>query len=197
MPMRRPDDRHARAFRARPRRGFSLIEVVITLAIIATVAAIAAPRVTRAVDGADVAATEANLQHLNRALELYRAEHGRYPKQMNIAQQLTMCSNQSGSRLASAPNPDEGVIYGPYLVKIPPLPVGPLAGATGISTTPSDGTGWIYSNSLKQIFPNFGGADGRGDSQLADLFRLPDLTPLVGADDEGGGGALDLGLPGL
>ncbi len=73
-------------------RGFSLIELVIVIVIIAGISAIAFPRMTRGADNAGATAFKGSLSALRNAIEIYRAEHeGRFPNEdTTIANQLTM-----------------------------------------------------------------------------------------------------------
>ena len=44
--------------------------------------------------------------------------------------------------------------FGPYIRKIPPLPVGAKKGNTGIAAADGDGVGWIYDASAGNITAN-------------------------------------------
>jgi prepilin-type N-terminal cleavage/methylation domain-containing protein len=124
---------------------FSLLELVIVVAIIAVLAAIAIPRMSRGSRGAGDAALMANLSVLRNAIDLYVAEHGgSYPSVPNIVNQLTQYTNGAGDAQGTK---DTTHIYGPYIRKIPPLPVGARKGDTGIAAIDDDGVGWIYDGS--------------------------------------------------
>ena len=60
-------------------RGFTLIEIMIVVAIIALLAAIAIPNVLRGRTSANEAAAIGNLRSLVSALEMYRSVHNYYP----------------------------------------------------------------------------------------------------------------------
>jgi prepilin-type N-terminal cleavage/methylation domain-containing protein len=124
---------------------FSLLELVIVVAIIAVLAAIAIPRMSRGSRGAGDAALAANLSVLRNAIDIYAAEHaGTYPSVIDIVNQLTQYTNGAGD---AQDTKDTTYIYGPYIRKIPPLPVGAKKGCTGISAMTGDGVGWIYNGS--------------------------------------------------
>lgn len=97
---------------------------------------------------------------LRYALERYAAEHGgQYPVD-DVAKQLTYYSDYQGISMSLTKDVANGVVYGPYLKAIPPLPVGSKKGATGIYESSNTGElppegvasdGWFY-NSVDQVF---------------------------------------------
>jgi general secretion pathway protein G len=73
---------HARVARLsrHPRRsGFTLIEVLVVVVIIAVLASIVAPNVFRHVDTAKSVTAKAQIAMLGSALDAYRLDNGRYP----------------------------------------------------------------------------------------------------------------------
>ena len=67
--------------KARPSRGFTLVELLVVLAILALIAAFAGPRVIKFLGGAKTEAAKVQLDNLATTLDLYRLEVGRYPSQ--------------------------------------------------------------------------------------------------------------------
>ncbi len=65
--------------KAAAQRGFTLIEMMIVVAIIAILASILVPNFVRARAQAQTAACEANLKEIATALELYQTDNDRYP----------------------------------------------------------------------------------------------------------------------
>ena len=64
----------------RPRPAFSLIEVVMVIVILGVIAAIAIPRLSRGSQGAAEAACTRDVQVIQKAIDLYAAEHnGAFP----------------------------------------------------------------------------------------------------------------------
>ncbi len=141
-----------RALNRNRQRAFSLIELVIVIVIIGIIGAIAIPRITRGAENADEAALVSDLSVLRNAIDLYAYEHGgNFPTLLNFHSALTQYSNKDASTIQPQPNPGGGVIYGPYLHKIPNLPVGPN-GLNEVTTftmadpqpAPAGDGGWEY-----------------------------------------------------
>jgi prepilin-type N-terminal cleavage/methylation domain-containing protein len=128
---------------------FSLVELVIVMAILAVLSAIAIPRFSRGADSARDHALREDLSKMNKALELYATEHGGDPPNaLKVALQLTRYSDHEGNTSATR---SAEHIFGPYLRVIPPMPLGPRKGAVGIAESPGPGVGWIY-NKQSQTF---------------------------------------------
>ena len=144
-----------RARSPRARRGFSLIELVIVVVIIGIIAAIAVPRMSRGSQGASDGALSANLTVIRNAIDLYQTEHQAYPATVaptntaaDLVKQLTQFTDGNGAAVTAK---DAAHPYGPYLRKIPPMPVGSKKGQTTIklALTDTEATGttseaWIY-----------------------------------------------------
>jgi general secretion pathway protein G len=135
-----------------PRRAFSLIELVIVLAILAVITAIAIPRFTRGAEGADDVGVQGDLSVLRNALEFYKLDHGAYPVLASISTQLTGQTDAAG---------DAGTDFGPYLVSVPKLKVGANKGlnaigaaATAPPTVEVATVGWQYHATTGSIYAN-------------------------------------------
>ncbi len=152
--------------------GFSLVELVIVVVIIGVIAAIAVPRISRGAKGASEAALLGSLRTLRDAIDTYAAEHGgerpAQDKQLQtFIDQLTKRTNDAGE----AGTTDGEHIYGPYLRSMPPVPVGPNDGATGVKFK-EDGNvamgggdkdkGWIYNFKTGHIYANSDQSDESG-----------------------------------
>jgi len=137
---------------ASKRNGFSLLELVIVIVIMGVVAAVAIPRISRGTAGASDSALTTDLSVLRNAINMYEGEHpGLHPTVADIADQLTQFTDISGAVSATKTSTH---IYGPYIRKIPALPVGEAKGASGIAASSADGVGWIYNASTGNIQAN-------------------------------------------
>ncbi len=102
-------------------RGFTLIEMMIVVAIIAILVAILVPNFVRARAQAQTAACEANLKEIATALELYQTDHEQYPTANN------------SPVVATDPN------LAPYLKQTPIDPVNPAGQYTYTTVNPAQG----------------------------------------------------------
>ncbi len=120
-------------------RAFSLIELVIVLAIVSVLGAIAVPRLSSVAGDAPMAAFKADLVTIQNAVERYTAEHvGLMPDKDVFAQQLSQYTDIHGN---ISPVKSATHIYGPYLRKMPEVYVGPRVNAGDIvESEMSDGT---------------------------------------------------------
>jgi general secretion pathway protein G len=65
--------------RSRGRHGFTLIEILVVIAVISLLAALVAPNVFRHVGTAKDASAKTQIEMLGAALDAYRLDNGRYP----------------------------------------------------------------------------------------------------------------------
>jgi len=90
--------------RARPaERGFTLIELMIVVAIIAILAGILIPNFVNARAQAQTAACESNLRSIATALELYYADNQSYPEASQAAVQPSLLTANSVTYLNNTP----------------------------------------------------------------------------------------------
>ena len=173
----------ARGAKVGPARAFSLLEVVIVVVILAIIATIAVPRLSRGSKGSAEAATVQNTALLQKAIDLYAAEHnGAFPDPMLIAEQLTQYSDTVG---AVSKTKSSTFQFGPYVRKVPPVMTGPQKGASTISTMPANGIGWVYNHADGVITANTGtGAAGdpttlpSEDSTTTITIPTPPVSPV-------------------
>jgi general secretion pathway protein G len=112
------------AHRIRSRGGFTLIEILVVIAVISLLAALVAPNVFQHVGTAKDAVVRSQIEMLGAALDAYRLDNGRYPStQQGLDALWTLPS--------ADPRPSNW--RGPYLRK--PVPLDPW-GTAYIYTSP-------------------------------------------------------------
>jgi len=98
--------------RTAPPSGFTLIEILVVIVVIAVLASLVAPNVFQHVGAAKDAAARSQIEMLGAALDAYRLDNGRYPS-----------TEQGLAALTQAPTVDPRPTNwrGPYLRKAVPL----------------------------------------------------------------------------
>ena len=131
--------------RERVNRAFSLIELIIVVVIIGIIAAIAIPRMSRGAAGAADSSLSGSLAVMRSGLDIYATEHGgTFPVLATFVDEMTLFTDINGATSAAKVAP---FIYGPYLRKVPPLPVGTERGSTGLTAVAGTaGAGWVYND---------------------------------------------------
>jgi type II secretion system protein G len=143
---------HARDRKA----GFTLVELLIVVVILAILAAVVIPQINNASAEAKESALRASLATVRQAISLYRVQHNEaYPGLGGwdeFVTQLTEGTDPAG-------NP--GTKYGPYLrTGFPDNPVTDSADGTVVGTMPpaaTGGTAWIYSTDDGELRANVAG----------------------------------------
>ncbi len=174
--------------------GFTLVELLIVVVIIAILAAIIVPQFSGATRDAQEAALDANLSGLRSAIELYRAQHtGVYPganvssggagciapgavgtggvnSALAFTDQMLQYSNAAGQTCTTS---NSTFRFGPYYRRdrgIPPDPITNSAAiaapqTTGAPLAPAAATGgWAYDTVSGQIVMNSNALDSRGNA---------------------------------
>ena len=118
------------------RKGFTLIEVLIVIVVIAILAAIVVPRLLGAGREAREASLRAHLQELRNALGLFQAQCGDYPEFLT---DLMVTTAPTSGATGVIINPAD--FRGPYLTtpngEIPNNPI------TGLN---AEATDWVYAS---------------------------------------------------
>lgn len=142
------------------RAGFTLIEVLIVVVIMAILAATIIPQFSASTKDAKDSTLRFNLQTVQSQVEMYKVQHtGLIPAvSNNTIPNLTGATSNLGN-LSTTGNPDATHPFGPYMSAIPSNPYNNLATVKGISTgvAPTAGdntTGWIFDTSVGKIYPN-------------------------------------------
>lgn len=117
----------------RRRSGFTLIEVLIVIVVIAVLAAIVVPRLLGAGKQAKESSLRAHLQELRNAVALFQAQCGVYPADLQDVTEKTFTALSTTGLTAADWN-------GPYLTTPDGnLPKNPITGAN------VEGTDWVYT----------------------------------------------------
>jgi general secretion pathway protein G len=143
------------------RNAFTLIEVLIVVVIMATLAAVIIPQFSSSVDDSKAAALKHNLQSLREIIQIYRAQHGSLPALTSGSLPgLTMATDATGATNAVS---NTTYPFGPY-IQGGKLPVNPFDGKNTVSQTntfpPTAATaagGWFYEPGSGQIAGNTAG----------------------------------------
>lgn len=141
----------------RARAGFTLVEVLIVVVIMAILAAVIIPVYFESTKDAKESTLEFNLSLLRRYIEVYKLHHwGRPPSLVGGGlAQLTSATNRDGQMGPAGPS----FPLGPYLY--PSLPVNPLHGMNTVTETivfppaaASGNHGWLYHPATGGIAPD-------------------------------------------
>ena len=169
-----PVRNHSRALRT---KGFTLVELLIVVIILAILAAIVVPQFVASTDDAKLAALDSNLRNIRSAIALYNQQHGEYPAangdgtalantEAAFISQLTTFTTADGDSSATK---DATHIYGPYLTRSS-MPADPImnvstvtvgnAGSLPLTATVTTG-GWLFDTVTGQFVMNHTGYDDR------------------------------------
>ena len=130
------------------RSGFTLIEVLIVIVVIAILAAIVVPRLLGAGREAREASLRAHLQEMRNAIGLFQAQLGDYPNA--LADIMATASPASGAN-GVVFNPND--FHGPYLTTPGgDLPDNPISGAN------VENTDWLFTNTTGALHAKAGTA---------------------------------------
>ncbi len=140
-------------------RGFTLIELVIVVLIIGTIATIAVPRLMTASGRSQDAAIAADVSALQRAIDVYAAEHVELCPAMQPGGSISTDASAFAQRLLGKTLITGQVsgsgTFGPYLHEIPVNP------RNGKATIRIDGAaaganthGWRYDSATRAVSPD-------------------------------------------
>jgi len=143
--------------------GFTLVELMIVVAILGILAAVVIPEFSGHIQKAKEAAAKDNLRILRQAIERYAAQYGVPPGYPDNDPSKTPSAIPLITQIFSA---GDG---------LSDVPQNPFNGLQGISVVPSFFTvtesmvastsaGWIYQPSTKTVKLNYSGTDSEGNS---------------------------------
>lgn len=137
-----------------PRAGFTLIEVLIVVVLVAILAATMIPQLSSSATDAKESSLRADLKSLRTQIDMYKLDHnGQLPAITGGAlPQLTSATDANGNAGATGAS----FPYGPYILNgFPPNPVtgkSTVTAATSFPPTSESGNGgWLYNPSTGQI----------------------------------------------
>jgi general secretion pathway protein G len=132
-------------------RGFTLVEILIVVVILAILAAIVVPQFTRAAEETRENSVKMNLFRIRTQIEIYKEHHHGMPPTSHetFEAQMTLATNVDGQTAAVG---TDGFHWGPYLTSIP---VNPFTGTSNITDgEPGDTIAWYYDGTTGDFRAN-------------------------------------------
>jgi general secretion pathway protein G len=137
--------------------GFTLIEIMIVVVILAVLAATIIPQFSTSVNDSKVSAMQTSLQSMRTQIQLYSLQHnGSYPALTSSSIPQLLSNTDVNGNIGAA---GTTYLYGPYVQG--QIPVNPVDGNSTVTATavfpPTAATsagGWLYDATTGQIAPN-------------------------------------------
>lgn len=161
------------------RNGFTLVELMIVVAILGILGAIVLPTYQANASEAKVSSAKSNLHTMRAQIELYKMQHNGTPPGTSmgspVSETALVTQFVGTTTVDGAPNPSKTPSapfnYGPYLLKIP---TNPFNGEShiGYSTdfaadAGTAGVGWLYNPTTGEICLNYPGTDYESVAYIA------------------------------
>jgi prepilin-type N-terminal cleavage/methylation domain-containing protein len=146
----------------RRKSGFTLIEVLIVVVIMAVLAATIIPQFTASTGDAQDSAALYNLRTMRGQIQLYRTEHaGNYPTIQDVDGVPSLPQLSSNTNAAGAIGTGGGFLLGPYMTEVPDNPYDNKNYVEEATEWPPTNTtangGWLYYPTTGQITLNTAG----------------------------------------
>lgn len=139
--------------------GFTFVEILIVVVILAVMAALVVPQFGQASADPDLAALSATLQTIRTQLQYYKVQHNGNVPSLADWEKLMLGRSQPHGRLSADGS------CGPYLLQIPP---NPLDGSATIASLQDGSGGWAYDEATGHFQSNDPSVT-RPDSPTRDL----------------------------
>jgi type II secretory pathway pseudopilin PulG len=162
---------NCRGMLRRVRVGFTFVEIVLVLVILAVVTAIAVPKFANAAQAARENTLKADLHYLRTQISVYKAQHKTPPGLMGFAapsgplfiKQMTQYTDEAGR---VSPTPSKTFRFGPYLKQMPTNPITSDSSIRVINTFgslwPDNSSGWLYNAATLEVIVNSTLSDDNG-----------------------------------
>lgn len=135
------------------RRGFTLVEILIVVSILAILAAIVVPQFSSASDTSRESAVKVTLSRLRLQIELYKQHHnGNWPDLDRFADQMTLATDVAGNTAAPG---TAGYPYGPYIHGVP---LNPATQSSDVSDGAVGTSAWYYNPATGEFLANHSAA---------------------------------------
>jgi general secretion pathway protein G len=140
---------------SRRKSGFTLVEVLIVVMIMAILAATIVPQFANSTNDAKLSTAKFNLQTLRSQVEMYKSQHNGAAPNATLTS-LTSSTNSSGTIGTAGPS----FPYAPYMVS---LPLNYISNSNAVAAAPANGVaptatvagaGWLYDVTTGKIWFN-------------------------------------------
>ena len=131
--------------KAKMRKGFTLVEILIVVVILGILAAIVIPQFSDASTQSKVSSAKSTLQTLRSQISLYKIQHNdAAPTEADFVTQMTEKSNAAGTTDVA----DGPVVLGEYMQAVPS---NPFSLSNSIANADGAGVGWVYTEATGDI----------------------------------------------